>query len=259
MSLILHLVRKDFRRVRAMLAIWYPILILSVVLDARIELFLDGRGPAQEVGTPSSAELDLAVFVLVGLVVIFFDLLVRAAIVSKLVHDDATVGSTAFWLSRPITGGTLLASKAILLALAMIPADIAVQLIASSHLSGSPSTSPEVFLMPVLSTAVFMMLAVLTPSLAGMAVLGGIMAGVTWGAFLVLSWLAVPLVGGEGIAEVATRAVTRNAPWLLLLGVCVAVICHQYQTRRTKRSLVIAFSGIPFFLLLLATGWFWLP
>ena len=256
MSLILHLVRKDFRRVRVMLGIWCPILILSVVLDAKIDLFLDGRGPAQEVGTPSSAELDLAVFVFVGLLVVFLDLLMRAAIVSKLVHDDATVGSTAFWLSRPISGRTLLASKAILLALSMIPADIAVQMVTSSHLSGSPSPSPQVFLMPVVSTAVFMMLAVVTPSLAQMAVLGGIMAGVTWGAFLVLSWLAMPLVGGEDIVEVATHAVTQNSPWLLLLGVCVAVIYHQYLTRRTKRSLVIAFSGIPVFLLLLAVGWF---
>ena len=257
MSLILHLVRKDFRRIRVILAIWYPILILSVVLDAKIDLFLDGRGPAQEVGTPSSAELNLAVFVLVGLLVVFFDLLMRAAIVSKLVHDDATVGSTAFWLSRPITGGTLLASKAILLALSMIPADIAVQMVTSSHLSGSPSISPQVFLMPVVSTAVFMMLAVVTPSLAQMAVLGGIMAGVTWGAFLVLSWLATPLlVGGEDIVEVATNATIRTSPWLLLLGVCLAVIYHQYLTRRTKRSLVIAFSGIPAFLLFLAVGWF---
>jgi len=254
-SLILHLVRKDFRRVRVLLGIWCPILILSVVLDAKIELYLDGRGPAQEVGTPSSDEFDLAVFVLVGLLVVFFDLLMRAAIVSKLVHDDATVGSTAFWLSRPITGGTLLASKATLLALSMIPADIAVQMVTSSQLTGSLSSS-EFFLMPVVATAVFMMLAVLTPSLARMAVLGGIIAGVTWGAFLVLGWLAMPLVGGEGIVEAATRSVTQSSPWLLLLGVCVAVICHQYLTRRTNRSLVIAFSGIPVFLLLLTAGWF---
>ncbi len=257
MSLILHLVRKDFRRTRVLLGIWCPILLLSVVLDAHIELFLDGRGAVQEVGTPSSAELDFAVQVVpAGLLVIFLDLLMRAAIVSKLVHDDATVGSTAFWLSRPVSGGTLLASKAILLALSMIPPPIVVYLAVSSYLSGSPSTSPEVFLIPVVSTAVLMMLAVLTPSLAGMAALGGIMAGVTWGAFLVLSWLAMPVVGGEGIAEVAMHAVTQNTPWLLLVGVCVAVICHQYLTRRTQRSLGIAFSGIPVFLLLLAVGWF---
>ena len=257
MSLILHLVRKDFRRIRVILAIWYPILILSVVLDAKIELFINGRGPVQEVVTPSSAEFDVALdLVLAGLLVVFLDLLMRAAIVSKLVHEDATVGSTAFWLSRPITGGTLLASKAIILALSMIPAEILAQSAVTSHLSGSASTSLEVFLIPVNSTAVFMMLAALTSSLTGMAVLGGIMAGFTWGAFLVLSWLAMPLVGGEDIVEVATRAVTQNSPWLLVLGVCVAVICHQYLTRRTKRSLVIAFFGIPVFLLLLAAGWF---
>ena len=258
MSLILHLVRKDFRRAWVLFGIWCPILILSVVVDTKTELFLDGRGPAQNVGTPSSAELEFAVLVFFGLLAIFLDPLMRAAIVSKLVHDDATVGSTAFWLSRPITGGTLLASKAILLALSMIPAEIVAQLAVSSYLSGSPSTSPDVFLFPIISTAVFMMLAVVTASLAGMAVMGAIMAGVTWGAFLVLSWLAVPRVGGEGLIETAMLAVERYPPWLLLLGVCVAVICHQYLTRRTKRSLVIAFSGIPVFLLLLTVGWFWL-
>ena len=256
MSLIRHFVRKDFRRARLMLAVWYPILVLSVGLDTKIELFLDERGPAREVAAPSSAELDFAVVVLVGLLVIFVDLLMRAAIVSKLVHDDATVGSTAFWLSRPIAGGTLLFSKTILLSLSMILPPIIVQLAVSNQLAGSPSTSPEVFLSPVIATAVFMMLAALTPNLTGMAVLGGIMAGVTWGAFLVLSWLAMPVVGGEGIADTVTRAVTSNPPWLLLLGISVAVICHQYLTRRTKRSLAIAFSGIPVFLLLLATGWF---
>ena len=256
MSLILHLVRKDFRRTWVLFGIWYPILILSVVLNKTTEQFLDGRGPAHDVGTPSSAELDLAVFVLVDLLVTFFDFFMRAAIISKLVHDDAPVGSTAFWLSRPITGGTLLASKAILLALSMIPADITLRLEASSRLSGTPSPSLEVFLMPIISTALLMMLAVLTPSLTRMAVLGGIMAVVTGGAYLLLSWLAMPMIGGEGIVEAATHAVTQNAPWLLLLGVCVAVICHQYLTRRTKRSLVIAFSGIPVFLLLLTAGWF---
>ena len=63
MSLILHLVRKDFRRAWVLFGIWCPILILSVVLDTKAELFLDGRGPAQNVGTPSSAELEFAVLV----------------------------------------------------------------------------------------------------------------------------------------------------------------------------------------------------
>ena len=254
MNLVLHLVRKDFRRARLILGIWYPILILSVALDAKIELFLEERGAVQGVVTPSSAELDFAVFVLIGLLAVFLDLLMRAAIVSKLVHDDATVGSTAFWLSRPVYGGNLLFSKSILLALSTIVPPIVVQLAVSNHLVGSPATSTEVFLSPVISTSAFMMLAVLTRNLAGMAALGGIMAGVTWGAFLVLSWLAMPLAGGVGIADSVTRAVTSDSPWLLMLVVSVAVICHQYLARRTKRSPLIAFSGIPVFFLLLSAG-----
>ena len=252
MNLALHIARKDLRHARLILGIWYPTLILAVSLDTKIELFLGELGSIWEVPTQSRDELELGLVVLIGLLVVSLDLLLRAAIVSKLVHCDSAVGSTAFWLSRPVSGGTLLAGKAILILLTMVLPPIVVQLTVTSQLSGSPSTSTEVFLSPFVSASVFMMLAVLTPNLAGMAVLGGIMAGAALGGFLVLSWLAIPLVGDLGVVDALTSALL----WVLLLAVCLTVICHQYLTRRTRRSLVIAFSGILAFLLLLAVEWF---
>lgn len=85
-----------------------------------------------------------------------------------------------------------------------------------------------------------------------MAVLGGIMAGVTWGGFLGLSWLATPLVGDLCLA----RVLTNEMLWLLLLAVCIAVISCQYLTHRSGRSLTIAFSGILICLYCLSGGWF---
>ncbi len=252
MNLILHMVRKDLRHARLILCIWYPILTLAITLDANIERRLDDRDSVPGIPTPSGEQLELAVVVLIGLLVIFLDLLLRTTIVSRLVHDDSTVGSTAFWLSRPVSAGRLLASKAILLVAVMVLPPVVVQLVVTNQVFGSPSTVAETFLAPAVATAIFMMLAALTPSLARMAVLGGIMAGVGLGGVLALGWLGMPPEADLGLSD----ALTNELPWLAFFAVCVTVICHQYLTRRTKQSLVIAFSGIPVFLLVLSAGWF---
>ena len=252
MNLTMHVARKDWRHTRLVLCIWYPVLVLALTLDQKIEMFLDERESLRAIPSPSAAELEYGVLALIGVLAVSLDLLLRAAIVSRLVHDDSTVGSTAFWLSRPVPAGTLLASKAMLLLPAMVLPQIVVHLAVTYQLAGIPSTAPEVFLAPVVSTAIFMMLAVLTPSLAGMAVLGGIMTGVILGGLLVLSWLGMPLVAADGIV----RALTGELPWLTALAVCVTVICHQYLTRRTTRSLTVAFSGVLVFLLVLSREWF---
>ena len=251
MNLTVHLARKDWRHSRLILCIWYPILVLALTLDQKIEMFLDERVALRNIPSPSAAELEYGVLALIGILAVSLDLLLRAAIVSRLVHDDSTVGTTAFWLSRPVPAGRLLVSKAMLLLPAMVLPQIVVHLAVTYQLAGFPSTAPEVFLAPVVSTAIFMMLAVLTPSLAGMAVLGGIMTGVILGGLLLLSWLGMPLVGAGGIVG----GLTGEWPWLTALAVCVSVICHQYLTRRTKRSLAVAFSGVLVFLLVLSGEW----
>ncbi|MDE0125530.1 MAG: hypothetical protein OXN97_13230 [Bryobacterales bacterium] len=252
MSPILHMVRKDWRRTRLILCIWYPILILATALDKRAGLFLGENDGLQSLPTPGAEELEFGVIVFAGVLLGFLELFLRATIVSRVVQDDSTVGSTAFWLSRPVSARRLLASKAMLLLPAMVLPQIVVQLLVTYQLAGSPSTATEGFLLPVVSVAVFMMLAVLTPTLAGMAVLGGIMTGVIMGGFLVLIWLGMPLSGNLGLFG----ALTNELPLVFVLGVCVTVICHQYLTRRTRQSLVVAFSGILVFLLVLSGGWF---
>ena len=253
MSLILHLVRKDFRRSRLILGIWYPILILTVVSNAKRGQFIDGLDPAG--GVPTVAGYRSSVLLLVGELLILVDAVMRSTFVAKLVHEDAVVGSTAFWLSRPVSGGRLLASKATLLVLAMVVPPITVQLAVAHQVGSSQRTMTEVFVLPVLAAAFLMMLAVLTPSLARMAALGAIMVGVTIVGLLGLSWFDMHLVEDF----VYENAFPSLPPWGPVLAVCIAVICHQYLTRRTKRSLVFAFSGIPIFLLVPFGSWFLAP
>ena len=254
MGLTLHLIRKDFRRSRLILGIWYTILVLAVVTNAMRAQLLEGLAPHWwEV--PTVAEYRVGVLLLVTQLLNLVDAVMRVAIVAKLVHEDSVVGSTAFWLSRPVSGGRLLASKAIFLVLAVVVPPIVVQLAVTSQVGISPLTMTEVFVLPVLTAAFLMMLAVLTPSLTKMAALGAILAGVAIVGFLGLSWFAMPLAE-DFMYEDALRPLP---PWGPLLTVCIAVICHQYLTRRTKRSLVLAFSGIPILLLVPSGSWFLVP
>ncbi|MDE2965718.1 MAG: hypothetical protein OXU26_17560, partial [Acidobacteriota bacterium] len=117
----LHIVSKDFRDLRLLLPLfgWWGLSILQVVL---ISVF--GRIP----GSPPAIEMMSGVF-LGGLAWLLaaldFGLLVL--IVSQLIQRDSTVGSTAFWLSRPVSGARLLAGKSLFLLLAVILPTVAAQ------------------------------------------------------------------------------------------------------------------------------------
>ena len=109
-----HIIGKDFRDLRLLFPLvgWWSIAILQLLLIAVFP-----RLPI----SPPAIEMTLGFF-LVGLAWLLaaldFGLLVL--IVSQLVQRDSTVGSTAFWLSRPVSGANLLAGKALFLLLAVI-------------------------------------------------------------------------------------------------------------------------------------------
>ncbi len=250
MNLIFHILRKDFHHVRLILCVWYLLLTLAAALQAKSDLLLGEDAELSKVPVQDK-EVVMAVFFLAVLAAVL-ELSLRATVVSKLIHDDSVVGSTAFWLSRPVSGSKLLASKALFLALTLVLPAMLVRLLVFSQFVGANSTSRHDLLAEVVSAAVLMTLAVLTPSLARMAFLGGIMAGVTCSGLLFLSWLAIPAVDGQELG----RLFTDELPWLLVLAVCGVAICNQYLTRRTARSTIMAFTGIPLFLLLMSRHWF---
>lgn len=99
MKLILHIVRKDFRRMRWPLAGWLTVVLAR--LGIGFSLVLKGG-----FGGMTDLQLDSLTGALLAL-----DLLLTFVLTAMLVQEDALVGETQFWLTRPISGMRLLAGK----------------------------------------------------------------------------------------------------------------------------------------------------
>ena len=164
MNLILHLIRKDFRHLRVLLAVWLGLAILQAVL---IGSGLHTRA--------SDMRFLFALSQFIGLLSLLKTLLL-IMVVSQLVQSDSTVGSTAFWLSRPISGRKLLASKSLFLVLTVIiPVVLVEALLLLSNgvtLTDTLRSIPQIVLFQLFLTAVPMMLAALTPNLPKLFLLG---------------------------------------------------------------------------------------
>ena len=242
---VLHILRKDFRHLRLLVGVWFLLTVLATGVAVQ---FLNSPGTVRTMGVSA-----LALFVLV-----VAETMVLAVIVSKLVHDDSIVGSTAFWLSRPISKGVLLASKILFLGLAIVLPQKLALLYAASHITAGDYLPPgydwDRIVLFYTPTAVYLLLAAaLTPSLPRMLLLGGVMASVTAGGLIGATWLALHL-------DILTRqafevTLMMNSEIFALVG-CMAIICHQYLTRRTTRSTILAFSGILVYILLFSGPWF---
>ena len=99
MSLILHIVRKDFRRLRWPLAGW--LLVVLARLGIGFSLVLSGGfGAMSDLQFRNLSE---------GLLVL--GLLLTFVLTAMLVQEDALVGESSFWLTRPISGSRLLGGK----------------------------------------------------------------------------------------------------------------------------------------------------
>ena len=272
MNLTLHMVGKDFRRLHLLFPLvgWWGLVILQGVLIATF-----ARLPHYP--PPADMMLEFSIALLAWLVALLkMGLLVL--IVSQLVQQDSTVGSTAFWLSRPVSGKRLLASKSLFLALTVIlPAFLIEVLLLLLHgvtLYDTVRSIPQILLFQCLVLALLMMLAALTRNLPRLifvgilAVVGLLLVQYIFSVFL--RWLGPYVFQPQQNALMQTiAAVVRRNRWddslyfsgligflLFLLVVALVVVCHQYLTRRTKKSMILAspvFPGVLVFMIF----WTW--
>ena len=247
MNLTLHIMEKDFRCLwRFLIPFWGLLMFRAVLFQVRSVL-----GPSSGFeGTFLLAGALTLLSSLVGILKVCW----LAVIVSRLVQQDSTAGSTAFWLSRPVSGGRLLLSKSLFLGLTVLSPDL---LLESAMLGVHGVTLydilrsiPQIALPALLATLLLMMLASLTSDLTRMmflgvlAIVGLILASSALTEFLpvfsTLGW--IPPGAGSG----------WMAPFLLPLAVAGAVVCRQFLARGREVSGRLAFSAI--FLTLLAVG-----
>lgn len=250
MNQVRHLFSKDLRRLRWSIIGWSALVGARTLINTvGADIALGGFGPQLGIGELS---------VLLSLMY----LLLLALLVSRLVHDEPLVGRDAFWLTRPIAPGALMAAKLVFATLFFIALPLAgtviVPAVFGTGAGDIARTIPVVALNQVILVTLLMALAAVTPSLTRyvLAMVGVIAAFVTLTASTILLTLWVT----EEIQESTDAGLPDPTPavvgGMLIVLIALAVIIYQYRTRRLGRALTIAGIGTAVLLLVLER-WNW--
>jgi len=241
MNLTWHIVKKDLRRFRGALALWVVLLAAQFFLNLRLL-------------SPRSADLNW--FVTSGFL---FDVLLAVTLAigfflaAALVLSDPLVGTSMFWVTRPISGGRLLRAKLVTVALLFGVVPVLAWLpwwvycgYGASDMAGAAVRLLGVQGLAVLAAIVLASLVGETGRFAAVAVLGGVavlvavMSFATWDGFQDLS-----------ARLVETRLVVATG---LLVVTGAVVVWKQYADRRPGSSAAILAAGVGLSLLVVA---FW--
>ena len=125
MSQTLHIVRKDVRRLRWVLVLWV------VVLAMRVAFSLFTLTLAESANTSFNLRQLFSPIVTI-------ELLITALIVVRLVHEEALVGFTPFWLTRPYDRGALVRAKLLLATVVLVGLPLLAELITMGLLKAGP-------------------------------------------------------------------------------------------------------------------------
>lgn len=230
MKLTWHIVLNDLRRLRLPLVLWTALLAAKLGLGAWL---LWGNGAGFERVSATSFLLG-AIEVVLGYV-----------LVAWLIHGDLPTGTTAFWMTRPLSGRRLLAAKLGGLALIFGAVPLAMSLPWWLACGYGPRelalAAGETLVVQGVVVAVALPLAALTNEFSRY---------VMWTLVLVVALVAtsmamivVPGMGAEGAAKaglIATRSWLALA--LFLLGGGLAAM-QQFCGRRLVRSIATLGSG----------------
>jgi hypothetical protein len=237
-SQVLHILRKDLRHLRWLVLLWVGVLVLRVALTG--------------IGAATAGETFAAAVVfreLSGLLSVL-QTITLALLVARLVHDEALVGWSAFWLTRPYSRHALLTAKLLLIAIVLVVVPLGADMAAMSifqagayqQLVAAPS-----FLTSHLSWALaFCAVAVLTPSLAtfALAVIGAFATGVA--AILLLT--SVAFAFGLVTDTIDTPMVSDPTPGVIstvmFIFSALAVVVYQYRYRRRRIAAAMACAGL---------------
>jgi hypothetical protein len=243
MNLTWHIVKKDLRALRWPIGVWFLCIVSKLGVGV---LLLSARG---DEGAQWFNQMDLlSKGLAVGEVLSF-------VLVAALIQEDLMVGTTAFWMTRPISGGRLLRAKLLTIGLVFLLAPVLVTL---PWWLGCHYGLDEIAWAAAETLAVHAL--VVMAALLWSAVTDGLGRFVMW---TLVTLVVIPMLTGilsyyvrRGHAAtlpevVSTRALV--ALTFLAIGI-LAVLIHQYLTRHTWRS--IAIIGATLGLVVLTLG-FW--
>lgn len=258
MNLVMHVVRADVRRFAVPMLLWIGL--------AAAERVMQGVGPlvtaeqsAGELFTFGAGLLWLARIVL------------GASLIAMIVQTYPLVGSTAFWMTRPIPPGVLLGSRLLVIGLLFIavPALFDAVLMALHHV-------------PPVDVGLVVIEGALLAAVAGVCVMTGAAWTRNFARFAVLCASALVLIVlgvnlllviavstapsfatflslSDGAATLVTRAADPTAgliAWLTLIATGLMVLRALYRSRSRRRSIAVALAGT-LSACLLAITWPW--
>lgn len=237
MKPVLHIFWKDLRRLRWMLLLWWAVIAVhSFILSSEYDVSM------------TATMMSVLDNLLPGLEILAF--LMLLLLVGVLIHGDSLVGTTAFWLTRPISRWTLLAAKSLFgvaaLLLPMVFAEAFVLLSNGITLGDTVVCLADAFckgrlvLLLVIAT-----LAALTPNLPRLVVAGVLL--VTMSLVLWYAGMIVSARFGLWPPPMSLRTSAVFAQSFVAVVLCSATVLHQFGTRRTIRSATFLSSGIAFF------------
>ena len=243
MHLVIHQFKKDLRRVRLPLAVWLAFVALQFVLAGWTVK------PGDQVMQYLHTILGFVLPVINGLLVM--------VLVPLVFHQEPLVGTTAFWLTRPLPRRTMMAAKGLFLAL-LILLPLLAQTVMLAVNGVTPHDVALAALQILLSQLAWVLavaaLAALTAGFGRFAVVG-IVSFIAWYLLgMAVTWLRLfkdPLSASAFSELTASRGAIGSG---LMIAFGAAVVVHQYQTRRTRRSVALAVAGIA---LVFATQQFW--
>ena len=226
MTQMIHIARKDLRRLRWLLVLW------AAVLSARVALKTAGPMLAGEGfgGAFVLQQLDSVVAIL--------ELLITALLAARLVHEEPLVGLNAFWLTRPYDRSSLLAAKLLIASFALVVLPLAADVVTMSLFDAGPQA--QLRATPLLLGGylrwmlAFMVIAVLTPSTTVFALT---IIGVTTAISVAMALALMIAVMSVDESSTYTRSVVADpTAGVVAFGIFVvaalAMIIYQYRNRR---------------------------
>lgn len=229
MNLILHIMAKDFRRLRWALALWAGAGVLAVV-------GMNVSGPPQ------------STFESLGLVAMFQFFGLSIALIAAIVQEDGLTESTAFWRTRPISGGRLLTAKLSLIGVLFVVIPVATGLLVRLANRGAMFARPEDLWQPLLALVAFVLvgtaLASCCKDLGRYFLLGALCWLLVGFGTLGFQWVKATL--GFTMRVSPMRVSQTRMEWIAVYAglIAIAVLLNQYRGRRFGVSVGLMVAGV---------------
>jgi hypothetical protein len=237
MSLVLHLVKWDVKRFQVLLSLWLLIVAAGALLE--------GAWPGVAVAMAARQTVGIT-----GNLLALAEVLFSIVLVVLVVQEHSLVGTTAFWMTRPISRRALLAAKLIFLTTAVIAAPVAAEVmlmivydVPARQIAG---VAVQTMVFWALWISIVMAFAALTANVAKFALaVGGVIISIIVSIITVFA-ITIDRAGEQPpipTAEASYDPTAGMVSTLLLVSAAIVMLVVLYRTRARPRAVAIGIAG----------------